>query len=55
MPEVLTAPDVPKKKERNYIYNVIAHALLNSSKIFINTISSTSSHHSDILRLSHMT
>lgn len=46
IPEVLTAPDVPKKKkERNNIYSVVSHALLNSLKMFINTISSISSHH----------
>lgn len=46
IPEVLTAPDVPKKKKkRNNIYSVVSHALLNSLKIFINTISSISSHH----------
>lgn len=34
-----------KKKKRNNIYSVISHALLNSLKMFINTISSISSHH----------
>lgn len=34
IPEVLTAPDVPKKKKkRENIYSVVSHALLNNVNI----------------------